>query len=274
MKIKNHRLMNDDDTAVTFRQSPNMGGSVQHKYLVMHFTAGRNATESVDWLINKRAKASAHVVIGRDGSVTQLVPFDRVAWHAGASSWEGLEGMNNHSIGIELDNAGRLTRHGDRWRAWFGVDYDEADVIQAVHKHETALCGWHDYTPEQIDSALQVAGLLLEKYSLRDVVGHEDVAPHRKCDPGPAFPLVSFRARLMGRTEDTLPNYETTTELNIRSGPGAQNPQLQGSPLPTGTSVQLISAEGAWWKVDVKSGPGMPADLEGWVNSKYLERVG
>lgn len=90
MKIKKHRLLNDDDTAVAFEQSPNVGGSIQPKFLVLHFTAGRSAQESVDWLKSKNAKASAHVVIGRDGSVTQLVPFDRIAWHAGASSWEGL----------------------------------------------------------------------------------------------------------------------------------------------------------------------------------------
>ena len=273
MKIKNHRLMNADGTAVTFRPSPNIGGSLQHKYLVLHFTAGRSATESVDWLANKRAKASAHVVIGRDGSVTQLIPFDRVAWHAGASSWEGCQGLNNYSIGIELDNAGRLTRQGNCWRAWFGIEYPETEVIQAVHKHETNLCGWHDYTPEQIESTLKVAGILIEKYSLSDVLGHEDIAPHRKCDPGPAFPTASFRSRLMGRAEDTLPDYKTTTQLNIRSGPGAQNPPLTENPLPSGTSVQFMAAEGAWWKVDVTSAPGMPADLEGWVNSKYLEKI-
>lgn len=274
MKITNHYLYKNDGTQIDFVPSPNIGGNLEHKFLVIHFTAGRSATESVDWLASKKAKASAHVVIGRDGSVTQLVPFDRVAWHAGASSWEGLEGMNNYSLGIELDNAGRLTRHGERWRAWFGVDYDEADIIQAVHKHETAVCGWHDYTPEQIDAALQVAGLLMEKYALRDVVGHEDIAPHRKCDPGPAFPMASFRSRLMGRLEDRLPEYRTTTELNIRTGPGAQHPPLPGSPLPSGTPVQFMSASGTWWKVDVQGGAGLPVDLEGWVNSRYLERMG
>ncbi len=188
MKIKNHRLMNDDDSAVPFRQSPNVGGSVQHRFLVMHFTAGRSAIESVEWLASRKAKASAHVVIGRDGSITQLVPFDRVAWHAGASSWEGLEGLNNYSLGIELDNAGRLTRQGEHWRAWFGGTYDDSEVIQAVHKHETSLCGWHDYTPAQIDAALQVAGLLVDKYALRDVVGHEDIAPSANAIPARPSP--------------------------------------------------------------------------------------
>lgn len=274
MKITNHCLMNDDDTAVPFTPSPNIGGKVEHKYLVMHFTAGRSAQESVDWLASKNAKASAHVVIGRDGSVTQLVPFDRVAWHAGASSWEGFVGMNNYSLGIELDNAGKLTQQGGRWRAWFGDEYDDSEVVQAVHKFETELCGWHAYTPEQIDIAFRVAGLLMAEYGLLDVVGHEDIAPHRKCDPGPAFPMASFRSRLMGRMEDSTPTYRTTTVLNIRNGPGTENPAIPGSPLPEGAEVQYLAAQGPWFRVEVQAGEGIPVGLEGWVNSKFLLRAG
>lgn len=274
MKIINHRLVNDDDTPVTYLPSPNIGGNVQHKFLVMHFTAGRSAQESVDWLTNKKAKASAHVVIGRDGSVTQLVPFDRIAWHAGASSWEGFQGMNGYSIGIELDNAGRLTRHGDRWQAWFKVDYEDTEVIQAVHKHESALCGWHNYTQQQIDAALLVSGLLIDEYGLLDVVGHEDIAPHRKCDPGPAFPMASFRSRLMGRMEAQTPLYATTTLLNIRSGPGIEHQPVPGSPLQAGTKVVFQAAQGAWWRVVVQTDENIPGNFEGWVNNNYLERVG
>ena len=272
MKITRHRLINDDDTPYPFVQSPNIGGKVEHKYLVMHFTAGRSAKESVDWLANPAAKASAHLVIGRDGGITQLVPFDRVAWHAGASSWEGLQGLNQYSLGIELDNAGRLTRVGNRWRAWFGAEVDDSQVLEAVHKHESAPSGWHVYTPEQIAAALAVAGLLVERYALRDVVGHEDIAPGRKSDPGPAFPMASFRARLLGRAEDQATVYETTTELNIRSGPGSQHPTLPGSPLPNKTRVQVLSIQGSWWLVDVCDEPGQPGDLEGWVHSRYLTR--
>jgi N-acetylmuramoyl-L-alanine amidase len=274
MKIKKHRLCNDDDTPVRYLASPNQSGALQEKYLVMHFTAGQSAEESISWLASPKAKASAHVVIGRDGSVTQLVPFDRIAWHAGESSWEGLKGLNNYSIGIELDNAGRLVRKGEGWQAWFGTCYDDSQVIQAVHKNETQMSGWQDYTPEQIQSALAVAGLLVDTYNLLDVIGHEDIAPTRKCDPGPAFPMANFRSRVMGRTSDQLPEYRTTTELNIRSGPGAQNPALEGSPLPAGTTVQYLSAQAGWWRVDVQGGSTATQDLEGWVNSRYLERLG
>ena len=274
MKIENHRLMHDDGTSCQFVPSPNMGDSLKHKYLIMHFTAGQSQHESVEWLSSRQAKASAHLVIGRDGGVTQLVPFDRIAWHAGASSWEGIEGLNKYSIGIELDNAGRLTRKGEHWRAWFGADYDNSQVIEAVHKFESQTCGWHAYTAEQISSALKVGGLLMEHYGLLNVVGHEDIAPHRKCDPGPAFPMASFRARLLGRAEDEATLYQTTTALNIRTGPGAQHSLLPGSPLAARTPVRFIAAQGHWWKVDVQGSAASIVDMDGWVNSQYLSRVG
>ena len=119
MKIIKHRLLNDNGSACRYQPSPNIGGVLAAQYLVMHFTAGRDAASSIASLCNKASKASAHVVIGRDGGVTQLVPFNRVAWHAGVSRWQGLEGMNHYALGIELDNAGRLDRVGSRWQAWF-----------------------------------------------------------------------------------------------------------------------------------------------------------
>ena len=94
--------------------------------------SGNDADSAIRTLTGPKYKASAHLVIGRDGAITQLVPFDTVAWHAGISCWEGREGLNRLSLGIELDNAGALTRHGIRWRAWFGVEYDDEDVIEAV----------------------------------------------------------------------------------------------------------------------------------------------
>lgn len=273
MKITEHRLFKDDDTPYPFVQSPNMGGALQQEYLVMHYTAGRNAEESVGWLTNPAAKASAHLVIGQDGSLTQLVPFDTKAWHAGASKWEDRVGLNSYSIGIELDNPGNLIRHGNRWRAWFGSEYKDSEVIEAVHKNETEPKGWHIYPPEQIEAALNVGSLLVAHYNLRDVVGHEDIAPNRKTDPGPAFPMKSFCARLLGRQEEEEVKYETTSDLNIRTGPGTQHPTIPGSPLPPGTVVEILRLEESWAFVDVLSVVQGVADMQGWVHSRYLKRA-
>lgn len=273
MEIASHRLRADGGDPLPFRKSPNLSGKLKPRYLVMHYTAGRSAVESVDWLTQKRAKASAHVVVGRDGSVTQLAPFDRVTWHAGESSWDGLVGLNEYSLGIEMDNAGRLERKGGKWCAWFGTTYPDEEVMEAVHKHESLPAGWHIYPPEQLEAALEVALTLVRKYDLLDVIGHEDISPGRKTDPGPAFPMSSFRSRIYGRAADVPPPFETTTALNIREGAGTRYAKLAVSPLPTGTRVRVRDTLGSWRFVEVEDDVDGEPDVLGWVHGRYLRRA-
>lgn len=196
--VKGHRLRRDGEN-VRFVATPNQGGKVQPLYLIMHYTAGPTAAGAISWLANPAAKASAHLVIDRDGTVTQMVPFDRVAWHAGKSRWQDLEGMNSYSIGIELANAGKLEKVGGKWVNWSGKAVPDAEVMEATHKHETTPAGWHTYPPAQIEASIEVAAALNEAYHFLDVLGHEDVSRGRKVDPGPAFPMRSFESRVMGR---------------------------------------------------------------------------
>lgn len=273
MLISNHRLHLTPGQPVPFRRSPNARGALSPEYLVIHYTAGRNAEESIRWMCNPTAQASAHLVIGRDGAVTQLVPFNQVAWHAGVSSWEGRRGLNRFSIGIELDNAGRLTRRTGGWYHWTGTPrIPDDEVVEAIHKNESTPAAWHDYTPEQLDAALEVSALLVRKYGLRDVLGHDDISPGRKSDPGPAFPMESFRARLFGRQDDEPARYRVATVLNVRTGPGAGFPTLPQSPLPQGTHVEVLAREGSWRRVDVIDA-GPLGDVQGWVHGRYLERL-
>ena len=163
-------------------------------------------------------------------------------------------------------------RYGNRWCAWFGDVYEASDVIEAVHKHETEPSGWHLFSPKQIASALELATLLSNQYSLLDVVGHDDIARGRKSDPGPVFPMNSFRSRVLGRKEDQPPIYETITDLNIRAGPGTQHQTIPGSPLPNGTRLEIIAKQGSWCLVDViEEEP--TNDLQGWVHGSYIRRV-
>nr|NIS68464.1 N-acetylmuramoyl-L-alanine amidase [Pseudomonadota bacterium] len=262
-----------DGTSYPYVPSPNTGGKVEHRYLVIHYTAAPNSEAAIRTLTNPEARASAHVVIGRDGSITQLVPFDRVAWHAGASSWEGLSGLNRYSLGIEIDNAGKLERHGKKWRAWFGREYDGTAVLEAMHKNETRPAGWHLFAPEQIEAALELSSLLVRRYGLIDLVGHDDISPGRKVDPGPAFPMESFRSRVLGRAQDEPVYYETTTNLNIRTGPGTRHEKIIDRPLPTGTRVEALDQQGSWRLVDVLGTVNGVMDLQGWVHGRYLRRV-
>ncbi len=273
MKIVNHLLCDAAGAPVPFVPSPNVGGALKPKYLVMHYTAGRSAKRSVAWLTSPTAKASAHLVIGRDGSITQLVPFDVVAWHAGASEWLGMKGLNHHSIGIELDNAGVLSRSGAGWRTYFGVDVPASDVVEAAHKHGGPVKGWHAYTEVQIEVAFEVAAALVGHYGLVDVLGHEDIAPGRKTDPGPAFPLESLRAQLVGRKDDAAETFVTTAKANVRSGPGTEFAQVIAKPLPAGTKVEVVRVEAPWFLVDVLDPVAGVADVQGFVHGRLLARA-
>ena len=198
-EVRSDRLY-ADGKAVDFRQTPNVGGTLKPRFLVMHYTAGRSFDTSVSWLCNPLAKASAHLVIGRDGEVAQLAPFDRIAWHAGESDWHGLSSLNRYAIGIELDNGGVLQRTGaGTWQTWFEMTIPAAEVIVAAHARGGGERGWHAYPKVQIDTALAVAEALQEAYDLEDVLGHDDISWARKTDPGPAFPMISFRSRVLGR---------------------------------------------------------------------------
>ena len=277
MKIRNHRLELDDGRAAEFAASPHAGGTITPRYLVLHYTAGSSAASTVSWFQNRASRVSAHLVIARDGTPTQLVPFNREAWHAGRSSWGSLSALNHHSIGIELDNAGCLVRSGGKWVSPLTRrSYPDNEVTVATHKHAapgTAPCGWHAYTPEQIESTLACGMALVAHYGLADVLGHEDIAPGRKRDPGPDFPMESVRARLQGRGDDRPERCRTTGRLYIRTGPGPGYPPLPGTPVPSGTEVDVLVRQGLWWEVDVVGEVNGAMDLLGWCHSKYLEAV-
>jgi N-acetylmuramoyl-L-alanine amidase len=267
MKIVNHLLTG---TGVTQRNSPNRGGVYKPRYLVMHYTASQSVGGAISWLCNPQAKASAHLVLARDGSITQLVPFNVVSWHAGVSQWNGLVGMNNHSIGIEIDNAGKLKKVGDKFFDAFNKPVAASDVMMAEHKHGGGVQPWHAYSAVQIERALELAELLCTHYGLEDIIGHEDIARGRKSDPGPAFPMGTLRARVQGRAEDESPHYVVTAPvLNIRKGPGAEF-DMVAPPLKSGTELVLLEPSDRWSRVEVVG----PTDIEGWVNNQFIAKKG
>ena len=269
MRIKDHRLHTDGGEPIAFTRSPNQGGALAPRYLVMHYTAGASAESSIRHMIKKQAKASAHLVVGRDGMLTQLVPFNRVAWHAGRSRWNGLVGFNQYSIGIELDNAGPLEKGPAGWRSWFGRVYADEDVVVATHKFDDIERGWHNYPEVQIAAALDAAEAIVDRYGITEIVGHDDIAPERKQDPGPAFPMASFTGTLLGRADDEYETFEATSALNVRDGPGVNFSKLDGSPIAKGTRLRLEVRDGSWCFVEVLNADGEP-ELTGWVHGNYV----
>lgn len=156
------------------------------RFLVIHFTAGASAMSSVDFWRTPDAKgASAHLVIDRDGTIIQCRPFNRTCGHAGKSSWKGFTGLNSCSIGIELANGGSS----------YPTKFSKLPpLFNTRHKNGGPPVEWETYTREQLAACEAVSKALVARYSLDDVIGHDDIAPDRKTDPGPAFPMGKLRA--------------------------------------------------------------------------------
>ncbi|MCU4177093.1 N-acetylmuramoyl-L-alanine amidase [Carboxylicivirga sp. N1Y90] len=270
LSISDHLLKGDG--IIPYLLEHTKGGEFQSSYpdsVIIHYTAGGSAESSARHLRNKDVKASAHLVIGRAGEIYQIVPFNYQAWHAGKSKYGSRVGYNKFSIGIELDNAGVLTKAGTEYVSWFGKKYQQNDVLQARHRNEQDLKYWHLYTPEQIAACERVVKLLIENYGIKEILGHEEIAPGRKQDPGPAFPLDRFRNRLLfeDRADDETPlkgkNYKVTaSQLNIREGAGGQFKKV-AQPLKKGSEVTILEEKDGWCKVKTT--------ITGWVSKGHLD---
>lgn len=127
--------------------------------IVLHYTGMQSADEALERLCSEEAGVSAHYLIGEDGTVAQMVAEENRAWHAGKSYWRGITDVNSASVGIELVNPG----------------------------HEF---GYRDFPEAQIEALLPLLSDIKKRHgvSRSNVVGHSDVAPARKTDPGELFP--------------------------------------------------------------------------------------
>ena len=206
----------------------------------------------------------------------QCVPFNVIGWHAGQSQWtdrsgQRFSGLNSHTIGVEIENWGPLKRTGAGWVSWTGAAVDSGKVVEARHKFGVPDGGWEIFTEAQIDSTIDAAQAICSEYGIDEIVGHDDISPGRKSDPGPAWKMDSFKAKVFGRSETGVAVLvvRSPTGLNIRSGPGAGHSLVRPTPLPTGTQVIVHEAEGRWRFVSVLNAAGDP-DISGWVHGSFL----
>lgn len=122
--------------------------------VVIHYTAMQSAVAACKVLCDPKTEVSAHYLIAEDGEVMSLVPEALRAWHAGAGSWGAVTDVNSHSIGIELSND-----------------------------------GFSPFAAAQMDALIELMGGIKARWDIRPerVIGHSDMAPGRKIDPGPRF---------------------------------------------------------------------------------------
>ena len=128
-------------------------------FIIIHYTGMKNDLEAIRKLCDYRSNVSSHYLIKNNGEILNLVPDLYVAWHAGKSSWKRYKSLNKFSIGIEISNPG--------------------------HEH-----GYKKFNKTQISSLISVLKYLQKKYGIKsqNILGHSDIAPNRKKDPGEKFP--------------------------------------------------------------------------------------
>ena len=148
---------------ITLNYSPNFTLkkriSKQIKFIIFHYTGMKSELAATNKLTNIQSEVSSHYLIKNNGEIVKLVPDLYIAWHAGKSSWKGFKSLNKNSIGIEITNPG----------------------------HEL---GYKKFSKKQISSLLKLSKFLIKKYKInsKNILGHSDIAPERKKDPGEKFP--------------------------------------------------------------------------------------
>ena len=140
------------------------------KYVIIHYTGMQSEIASIDRLKNRKSKVSCHYLINRKGVIIKMVDENNIAWHAGKSRWKKFTNLNKNSIGIELVNKG----------------------------HEF---GYQNFSKRQIKSLIRLCKRLKKQYliSTENFLGHSDVAPLRKIDPGENFPWKELSYYKIGK---------------------------------------------------------------------------
>ena len=139
--------------------NPNKRKSKQIKFLVFHYTGMRKESDAINRLTNIQSEVSSHYLIKKNGDIVVMVPDLYIAWHAGKSSWKSFKSLNKNSIGIEISNPG--------------------------HEYN-----YLNFSKKQVQSIIYLSKSLFKKYKIKssNVLGHSDIAPFRKKDPGEKFP--------------------------------------------------------------------------------------
>ena len=145
----------------------------QIKFILFHYTGMAKEKDAIKKLTSFESKVSSHYFIKNNGEILNLVPDLYIAWHAGSSSWGNYKSINKHSIGIEISNPG--------------------------HNHN-----YNKFKKKQIQSILKLTKYLIKKYKIKSrfILGHSDVAPDRKKDPGEKFPWKYLSRKKIGYWHD------------------------------------------------------------------------
>ncbi|QIG69572.1 N-acetylmuramoyl-L-alanine amidase lysozyme-like protein [Rhizobium phage RHph_I46] len=229
-------LQGDEVAHVTTTKIGN--GTNKRKYIVVHYTAGGDYDNDVRTLSFSSKQVSCHLVIGRtQGQIAQVGNFNQIQWHAGASQWEGINGLNSYSIGIEMTNPGwmEISADGKTAVTYYGKRYEvERDnlVIASHPALGSKRYAWLPYTQFQLQALQDIVEALKEAYpSIKEVVGHEQISPGRKQDPGIGIILSQKLLDKMNEVnfDGSDHFYEGTDDKAIENGEYKDEDQASGT---------------------------------------------
>ncbi len=262
MQIQDHKLV-----GVKYDPAATIGKEIDPIFVVNHFTSGYSADGAISTF--KSGAVAAHVVIDRDGTITQMVPFNRRANHAGASTWMGYDMLNNYSIGIEMVNLGgaSVASNGDLIDEYGRKVKNPERWVSGYQKNAgPSIKFWEPYPEAQINALVEVTKAILAAYNIKDITGHEFIDTRGwKSDPGPAFPWPIIRALFRPSQQDddkphpmTGETGTTTTSVNLRGGAGTSFSVV--AVVPAGEMVTIIDHADGWFHAKWKSYEGYLRD--------------
>lgn len=264
MIIKDHWLQaTGSREKIKLSPSANARDIIDPDYLIVHYTATDDAAAAINWFMNTNSnpdRIAAHIVLDLDGTITQLIPFNKRANHAGTSTWDTMENFNYHSIGIEVVNPGYVEKlsNGTFRRRVTNTSYktysasESARIMKATHKHKfwtaTENKYWFTYPSAQLQALYALSKVLIDTYHLITAIGHDDISPARKPDPGPAFSWDVFRKNVFGTTSNVGKIFKVKEpNTNFRNSYSTNAAIIKK--LPVGYEVGLIETNGQWSKV-------------------------
>ena len=139
--------------------SPKKRPKKEIKFIIFHYTGMKKESKAINRLTDIQSEVGCHYLIKNSGEIITMVPESYIAWHAGKSSWGSYKSLNKNSIGIEITNPGHQFNY-------------------------------KKFSKKQITSLIKISKFLIKKYKInsKNILGHSDIAPERKKDPGEKFP--------------------------------------------------------------------------------------
>ncbi|NET71426.1 MAG: N-acetylmuramoyl-L-alanine amidase [Sphaerospermopsis sp. SIO1G2] len=206
-------MVNEKNVFIRYSPNHNERPPVPVELLVFHYTGMIDGTSALERLCDGDSQVSAHYMVEGDGQICLLVEEDRRAWHAGVGQWQSWDNINDISIGIEIVNPG--------------------------HEH-----GYRAFPHVQMEAVLGLARDIMQRHDLcaHAVVGHSDIAPMRKQDPGELFPWQWFAQHGVGVWHDVAPYIKDALESCVMTPEEIQALRAVGYGIEASAAPEQLSA--------------------------------